>query len=139
MLHIRNSAGGDNLFWAIIKTDAATTNLDRAFMNALAPLTGHELCEAFTNRDGKGYISDKGCEIGDICELDTSTGNLSTFTYRRWDIEPYWSQWDNSCVHGDSAVSVRRFLQVVNFDLTQGLRALNTDEVGLRYIASRMG
>jgi|SRR5215469_11956099 len=133
----------DNLFWCVVKTIGNTLVQGRetAFVNGFAPLVGHELCEAFSDRDdGGGYIASNNCEIGDICEADAS-GNFQSFSYTgttapvtTWTIEPYWSEWDSSCVHGDRPVSVRKFLAAINYK-GGGLRGLGAPAIGLDYIA----
>jgi hypothetical protein len=118
----------DDLFYAIIRTDSADQSSGKAFIEAVSYCVSHEIAEAVTSRDGRGYH--KGaCEIGDLCE---QTG---THDYRGWHVEQCWSQWDSACVNGENPVSVRRFLTAV---ATPGsLRALHTPVVNIEYIASR--
>lgn len=136
-----SSSSNNDLFWGLVQTqpNTLTAGSEATFINGFAYGVGHELCEAFTNRDGSsGYINSNGCEIGDICEADTSN-NLITFPYKTWSIEPYWSTWDNACIHGDAPVSLRRFLTAINFNSnTQPLSALGTPVLNLDYVASRM-
>jgi hypothetical protein len=130
-------------------TDPLTNTTDAlAFVSALSPCVGHELAESFTDRDNQGYISTactnpdgstQTCEIGDICE------NKASFSYQRpgslqtWNVEQYWSGWDNSCVKGNSPVSMKRFLSAINFDYQHlGLRSLGTPTINIQYVASRM-
>jgi hypothetical protein len=73
------------------------------FSNAgdLAGMTriiSHELVEAATDPDGRGFLGVKGtcdgpgwCEIADICESTLSTVDGIT-------VEAYWSDRDNDCV-----------------------------------------
>jgi hypothetical protein len=129
----------DDLFWGVVQTrpNTLTTGKEAAFINSFAYAVGHELCEAFTNPDGNGYFNG-ACEIGDLCEADAA-GNLLTFAYNTWSVEPYWSTWDNACIHGDASVSLRRFLTAINFDPNANrLGALGTADISLDYIASRM-
>jgi hypothetical protein len=139
----------DDLFFGIVSTKAvaaANTNAG-AFVRALSPCVGHELAESFTDRDGAGYISSEctnpdhstqTCEIGDICEQHN-------FQYQRpgsvqtWNVEQYWSGWDNSCINGNAPVSIKKFLNAISFDYHHlGLRSLGTSDINLQYVASRM-
>ncbi|HUA93330.1 MAG TPA: hypothetical protein VL991_12230 [Terracidiphilus sp.] len=136
-----NSTSSNNdLFWGLVltKPNVLTKGSEQAFINGFAYGVAHELCETFTNRDGNGYTNSNGCEIGDICEADTSN-NLITFPYKSWSVEPYWSSWDSACIHGDAPVSLQRFFTAINFNSnTQPLSALGTPVINLDYIASRM-
>jgi len=118
----------NDLFYALVRTDRADQSSGKALIKAVSYCVSHEIAEAVTSRDGRGYH--KGaCEIGDLCE---QTG---THDYRGWQVEQYWSQWDSACVNGENPVSVRRFLKAV---ATSGsLRALHTPVVNIEYIASR--
>lgn len=126
------SSHNDDLFWAIVGTDDRKKTTEKDFVNALSPIVSHELAEAFSDRDGQGFIGDKGCEIGDICETET------VFQYRGWTVEQYWSNWDNNCIQGNQPVSLRKFLGAIGFDVNRGLRSLNSPVINLEYIASRM-
>jgi hypothetical protein len=81
--------------------------------------------------------SRQACEIGDVCE------NNPTFRYQRpgsistWTVQQYWSNWNNSCIHGDQPVSLKAFLRSIQFNFSNGLRSLNTPIINLQYIASR--
>lgn len=135
-----SDSANEDLFWGVVQTlpNKLTKGSEASFINGFAYGVAHELCEAFTNRDGTGgYINSNGCEIGDICEADTSN-NLITFVYKTWSIEPYWSGWDNTCMHGDAPVRLSRFFTAVNFNPASGLNALGTKVLNLDYIASRM-
>jgi hypothetical protein len=125
-----------DLFWGLVRTDQATQSSSREFVNSISPVVGHELAEAFTNPGADGFF-DATCELGDICEVD-GAGNLSTFQYRGWPVEPYWSNWDKGCIHGDKPVSLRRFLRAIGFDLSQGLKSLKTPTINGGFIASKM-
>jgi hypothetical protein len=118
----------DDLFYALVRTDGADQSSGKTLIEAVSYCVSHEIAEAVTSRDGRGYH--KGaCEIGDLCE---QTG---THAYRGWQVEQYWSQWDSACVNGENPVSVRRFLQELG--APENLRALHTPVVDLEYIASR--
>src|SRR5579872_4673192 len=92
-----NTNNSTNLFWGVVSGYTQSSD-GTTFVNLVAYCVGHELCEAFTNPDGEGYHSDaNNCEIGDICEADTSN-NLLLYPYLGWQIEKYWSQADNACV-----------------------------------------
>jgi hypothetical protein len=131
-----SNSSSDDLFWAVVRTDGATTTSEKAFVNGVAFCVGHELVEAFSDRDEQGFKS-PNCEIGDICEADSS-GKIITFSYRGWDVEPYWSNWDNSCINGDQPVNLRDFLKAINFDVSQGLSALNAPVINLQFMATRL-
>ncbi|HXJ95677.1 MAG TPA: hypothetical protein VMT20_22775 [Terriglobia bacterium] len=117
----------DDLFYALIRTDKAHQTSGSALINDVSACVSHEIAEAVTSRDGRGYH--KGdCEIGDLCE---QTGYHD---YRGWNVEQYWSQWDRACVNGENPVSIRRFLQEVG--VPGNLLALHTPVVNIEYIAS---
>ena len=140
-----NISQNDDLFWAIVNTSGAPSGTGTRFANSLAFCVSHELAEAFSDRDGHGFISDvvpgtnQTCEIGDICECAAGCPGLITFPYRGWSVEQYWSNWDSTCIHGDQPVSLRKFLGAIGFDIkNKGLLSLNTPVINLEYIASRM-
>jgi hypothetical protein len=61
-------------------------------------IISHELVEAATDPDGRGFLGVKGtcdgpgwCEIADICESTLSTVDGIT-------VQAYWSNQDNDCV-----------------------------------------
>jgi len=132
----------DNLFWCVVRTQPSNLirGQEAAYVNSFAPLMGHELCEACSDRDGQGYINDSnGCEIGDICEANTSFSYAGRTAPAVWTLEPYWSQWDNSCIRGDQPVSLRRFLAAIGYTSgSTGLRGLGAPAISLDYIAQRM-
>ncbi len=98
-----NDSNNDDLFWAIVKTDGADQTTERQFIDSISYCVSYELNEAFSDRDGQGFIADNGCEIGDICETK------ATFDYRGRTVQQYWSNWDNNCIHGDQSVSFGSF------------------------------
>jgi hypothetical protein len=142
-----NTSHNDDLFWAIVSTKGATPGAGRAFANSVAFCASHEIAEILTNRDGQGFTSDvvpgnidcssQQCEIGDICEAFPGRLCCTTFLYRGWSVERYWSNWDSTCIQGDQPVSLRKFLVSIGFDFNQGLRSLNTPVIDLQYMASR--
>jgi hypothetical protein len=136
-----NSAStADDLFWCVLRTDNANTSSSAYnFVNSTAYCASHEIAEALTNRDTHGWHGDDsyGCEIGDLCEVNAS-GNLDTFKYRSWDIEKYWSEWDNTCIRGDQAVSMRAFLSAIGFDTTKPLSQLGAPVINLSFMASKL-
>jgi hypothetical protein len=95
----------------------------------VSQLVSHEIAEAVTSRDGRGYF--KGpCEIGDLCE---QTGGHD---YRGWQVEQYWSQAGRACINGESPICLGRFLRTVGVT-TGRLNDLHTTTVNVEYIASR--
>jgi hypothetical protein len=126
---VNSSSDHNDLFFAAIRTDGRTeTNIK--FMQRISFCVSHELAEAVTDRDGDGFF-DGACEIGDICETK------GLYTYRNlWTVEQYWSNWHKACIHGESAVSVRRFVEAVNGSPTS-LRSLDMPEISIESIASR--
>lgn len=137
-----------DIFFGIVSTMSASSGNPTAenFVKALSPCISHELAESFTDRDGNGFISSactnsdntkQTCEVGDICE------SKATFGYevsgKTWQVQQYWSGWDNTCVNGNAPVSVRKFLDAIGFNYrVQGLRLLDTPAMNIRYIASKM-
>ena len=123
------SSDHDDLFFAAIGTGGrAETGAD--FMQQISYCVSHELAEALTDRDGDGFF-DGACEISDICE---TKGN---YTYRNtWTVEQYWSNWHKTCIHGESGVSLRRFVQAVNAS-PSSLRSLGMADISIESIASR--
>jgi hypothetical protein len=134
-----NSASND-LFWCVIGTDGANTSSAQSFIDSVAFCASHEIAEAVTNRDGQGWHGDDGnnCEIGDLCESATDSGPIITFLYRRWHVEKYWSDWDNSCIQGDQPVSLRAFLNAIQFDSARPLSQLGTSVINLSFMASKL-
>jgi hypothetical protein len=98
--HGKRGASGpdDNLFWATVQGYTKASSA-QSFVDSISYCVSHELVETFTNRDGSGYYTDdgNGCEVGDLCEADTS-GNVITVPYGRWQVERYWSNRQSGCV-----------------------------------------
>ena len=97
-------SGDDNLFWAAIQEWHHNNDLpgsDREFLDLSTWCVSHEMVEAFTNRDGKGYHTDTGCEIGDICECAQGSEAQKTPIIKaqvgEWWVETYWDNQNQSC------------------------------------------
>lgn len=76
-------------YWAIVKTnDCGPPSGELTFVNNFASKVAHELAEQFVDRNGTFK------ELGDQCVDDGET-------YRGWQIQKYWSDWDNRCINGD--------------------------------------
>jgi hypothetical protein len=104
---LHDESRDSDVFFALIRTDATTAEERKsgaAFIQSVSYCVSHEIAEALTSRDGRGYFNGP-CEIGDLCE---QTG---THAYRGWQVEQYWSQDDTKCVNGDEPISLRRFLK----------------------------
>ena len=86
--HNTNSSD-DDLFWAVRLTNSAPLTSAMNFVRSLAFIVSHELDEAFTDRDGKGFVTNNDCEIGDICESRGTNPCCFTFSYRGWSVEQY--------------------------------------------------
>jgi len=140
-------SANDDLFLGIVSTKHADQSTPRAFMSSICTAVSHELVELFTDRDGQGYVSGScqnpdgsaiTCEIGDICEQHVYSYRRSASS-PRWPVQQYWSGWDNGCVHGESPVSVKKFLTEIGFDYQiHPLSVLGTSTISIPYIASRM-
>ncbi len=96
--------GDDNLFWVAIQEwhhNDALPGSEREFLDLCTWCVSHEMVEAFTNRDGKGYHTDTGCEIGDICECAHGAENQKTPIIKTqvggWWVETYWDNQNQSC------------------------------------------
>jgi hypothetical protein len=122
----------DDVFWALVRTDSASKTSESAFVGSVAQCASHELAEAFTDRDGSGYVAGNGCEIGDICEVQ------STFAYRGWTVEQYWSNWDSACIQGPKPVSIRQYLAAKQLNPAAGLLALHTPLISTDWMASTL-
>jgi hypothetical protein len=99
-----NLPGDDNLFWAAVQEWHHNNNLPRnkrEFLDSCTWAVSHEMVEAFTNRDGKGYHTDTGCEIGDICECaqgsETEKTPIIKAQVGKWWVETYWDNENQSC------------------------------------------
>lgn len=96
----------DNLFWAAIQEwhyDGAPASASD-FADSCTWAVSHELVEAFTNRDGKGfaYRTPKDhYEIGDICECARGSEAEKTPIIKTevdgWWVETYWDEENKSC------------------------------------------
>jgi hypothetical protein len=106
--------GPYNLFWAIVRTesDSTDTSTGLKFAQSRAYIVSHELIEAATDRDGNGFTT-TSCEIGDICQATGASSCCSTYDYQGWQVESYWSNWDNKCIRGDEPLSLRRLLAIL--------------------------
>jgi hypothetical protein len=118
-----------DLFYAIIRTDAAQQDTGKTFAASLSACLSHEIAEAVTSRDGRGYHNGS-CEIGDLCE------DQGTVSYQGWDVEKFWSGWEATCVDGAAPVNIRTFLGVLGHH--GGLAQLREPTFDLEYVASRM-
>jgi hypothetical protein len=127
----------DDLFFAVVGTNNVSPGPGQSFAQAISYCVSHEFNEACSDRDGKGYTTPT-CEIGDICEQFGQNQCCSTFTYGNWQVEYYWSNWDGSCIQGDSPVSVRSFLSALHLNPSAGLRRARLPVVGIDQIAARM-
>jgi len=101
-----DATGRDNLFWAAIQQwHEYGPPPESAFADSCTWAVSHEMVEAFTDRDGRGwaYRDDNGnvCEIGDICECaqgseDEKTPIITT-KVQGWVVETYWDNANESC------------------------------------------
>jgi hypothetical protein len=126
-----NSQNND-LFWGLVRTDGADKSSELNFVNSVAFCVGHELAEAFTDRDGGGFVASNGCEIGDLCETK------AFFNYRGWNVEQVWSNWNSSCVRGDGPISLKQFLAAMNVDPKTGVRQLKLSELSRNTMAAAL-
>jgi hypothetical protein len=126
----------DDLFFAVVGT-SVTPGAGQSLAEAISYCVSHELNEACSDRDGKGYTTPT-CEIGDICEQFGQSQCCSTFAYGDWQAEYYWSNWDETCIQGSNPVSVRRFLAALSLSPSGGLRQTGMPVVGIDQIAARM-
>lgn len=123
---VTNPGAPPTYFWAMVKTDWARATPTQDVTPGVAPTICHELVEQLADRNGTFK------EIGDPC-------NNNAVVYRGWNIQQYWSDWDNNCINGDAPVSLKKFLTALGFDFThKGLRALGTPIINLNYIALTM-
>lgn len=93
-------SGDDNLFWAAIQswhhpTRSSPTPQD--FADSCTWSVSHELVESFTDRDGQGFITPHGCEIGDICECAKGCPQIIKASLGKWWVETYWDNQNQSC------------------------------------------
>ena len=97
----------DNLIWGTVRgfSKPAGASAGQGFVDSISFCVSHELSEAFSNPDDRGFFNDdNGCEIGDICETDAAHPCCLTFPYtvsgRTWSVEQYWSNLDARCLIG---------------------------------------
>lgn len=89
-------------YWAIVKTnDCGPPSSGPTFVNNFAAKVAHELVEQLADRTGSFK------ELGDPC-------NVVNDTYRGWQIERYWSVWDNGCISGYLPPRMPRSFQTVD-------------------------
>lgn len=100
-------------YWAIVKTnDCGPPSGGLTFVNNFSQKVAHELAEQFVDRNGTFK------EVGDPCLNDPET-------YRGWQIQKYWSDWDNGCINGDQPPLMPRSFQTL--DGYQNIFVLGTD------------
>jgi hypothetical protein len=129
---LNSNSHDDDVFWGVVRTDSAPKTSGQAFVDKVAFCVGHEMAEAFTDRDGGGYTASNGCEIGDICEL-------VSFSYRIWtSIEQYWSNWDAACIQGSNPVRMRQYLAARKLNPAVGLRTLRAPVISTDWMASTL-
>jgi len=76
---VTNPGSPPTYYWAIVKTnDCGSPSSGLTFVNNFAQKTAHELVEQLADRTGSFK------ELGD--------------PYRGWQVQKYWSDWDNSCI-----------------------------------------
>jgi hypothetical protein len=104
------------------------------FVSGFAVTVGYKLVESFADGNGsKPGVS----EIGDPCK--DSKNNFFMFTYRGWQIQQYWSDWDNGCINRDGRVSLKRFLTAIGVDFQHyGLRSLGSSVINVDFKSSTM-
>ena len=89
-------------YWAIVKTnDCGSPSTGITFVNNFSHKVAHELAEQFVDRNGTFK------EIGDPC-------NNSNVAYRGWNVQQYWSNWDNACIMGNESPYMPRSFQTVD-------------------------
>lgn len=99
---VTNPGPPPTFYWAIVKTnDCGPPSSGITFVNNFAQKVAHELAEQFADRNGSFK------EIGDPCLNDGET-------YRGWQIQKYWSDWDNACISGDQPPPMPRSFQTVD-------------------------
>jgi len=89
-------------YWAIVKTnDCGPPSGGVTFVNNFSQKVAHELAEQFVDRNGTFK------EVGDPCLNDPET-------YRGWQIQKYWSDWDQGCIDGDEPPLMPRSFQTLD-------------------------
>jgi hypothetical protein len=120
------SSSFDDVIWATVKANDGDRSTPQNFVQGKAAIIGHELVEACNDP----LFPDRK-ELGDPCQ------NNATVPYRGWQVQTYWSNWDNGCINGDKPISIRKFLTALNIQ-TGRLSALHTSVINVDYIASRL-
>jgi hypothetical protein len=89
----------DNLFWGTVHGYDKSSS-EKVFVDSISYCVSHELVEAFSNRDDRGFFTDdgNGCEIGDLCEAPAGSDTAVTVPFGQWQVESYWSQKDRTCI-----------------------------------------
>ena len=82
---LHDESRDSDVFWALIRTDKVDQSSGAAFVKSVSACVSHEIAEAGTSRDGRGYFKG-GCEISDLCEQNPNND------YRGWQVKQYWSQ-----------------------------------------------
>jgi hypothetical protein len=99
------ATGKDNLFWAAIQEwhEYGPPPVS-AFADSCTWAVSHEMVEAFTDRDGRGWAyrsNGNVCEIADICECaqgsETKKTPIITTAVDGWVVETYWDNVNKSC------------------------------------------
>jgi hypothetical protein len=99
---VTNPGPPPTYYWAIVKTnDCGPPGGGVTFVNSFSQKVAHELAEQFVDRNGTFK------EVGDPCLNDPET-------YRGWQIQKYWSDWDNGCIDGDQPPLMPRSFQTVD-------------------------
>lgn len=126
---LHDESDDSDVFWALIRTDSADQTSGATFIQSVSGCVSHEIAEAVTSRDGRGYFKGS-CEVGDLCE---QTG---LHAYKGWQVEQYWSDWDAQCVDGEKPISLKRFLRAR--DIGNGsLLSLHAHTINGEYVASQ--
>jgi hypothetical protein len=99
---VTNPGPPPTYYWAIVKTnDCGSPSAGVTFVNNFAQKVAHELVEQFADRNGTFE------ELGDPC---LNSGD----SYRGWQIQKYWSDWDNGCIRGDQPPPMPTSFQTVD-------------------------
>ena len=91
--------------------DCGPPSAGTAFVNNFSQKVCHELAEQMVDRNGTFK------EVGDPC-------NTTFETYRGWNIQKYWSDWDNSCISGFLPPPLPRSFQTLDY---KNIYVLGTD------------
>jgi hypothetical protein len=110
---VTNPGPPPTYYWAIVKTnDCGPPSGGITFVNNFAQKIAHELVEQLADRTGSFE------ELGDPCNNDGDT-------YRGWQVQKYWSDWDNGCISGYLPPPMPRSFQTA--DNYQHIFVLGTD------------